>query len=440
MPPQIIRQKFSSSKLLKAWVASGGTEDEFYRRNPAPLNAYEEDKLEAAGIKLDTSREFFMRLKVLLGENDFAEFAGELADRQRSMEMKGSEYTGLKPNNPTAVAIGLGLHRLENRGQPQLALAPSGLPRLAVPPAFALTPADAAQGKASAKAAELVTSANGAGEMVLGFTSRVLVACNLPHSDPGDIPFWSRSNGSDTLIITPGRIGSGKGNQTISLGFPYGMMPRLISIYFATEAIRTKNKEIVLGDSFNEFIRRIGIQKSGPNARMVREQLHRLINANIKFTRGAPRGSNLGGSAGLNGGLADAWNLWWDARADEAPMLFQSVVKLNGAFFDEVVAHGFPVDLRAIADIKKSPLALDLYGWMAYRVVSLKRPLTLTNEVLQQQLGTNYKSNKDFARELRRAIARIKVSWPKLRCEPQRGGMLLSPCEPPIPPDRSALK
>jgi hypothetical protein len=33
------------------------------------------------------------------------------------------------------------------------------------------------------------------------FLARELILCTLPHSDPGDVPAWSRTNGNLTLII-----------------------------------------------------------------------------------------------------------------------------------------------------------------------------------------------------------------------------------------------
>ena len=43
------------------------------------------------------------------------------------------------------------------------------------------------------------------------FLARELILCTLPHSDPGDVPTWSRKNGNLTLGIQAGYdINTGK--------------------------------------------------------------------------------------------------------------------------------------------------------------------------------------------------------------------------------------
>jgi hypothetical protein len=57
----------------------------------------------------------------------------------------------------------------------------------------------------------------------LAFMARELVQCTLPHSDPGQLPFWARRNGNFTLSIV-----SQFDPQTGKLvGYPYGSLPRL---------------------------------------------------------------------------------------------------------------------------------------------------------------------------------------------------------------------
>ena len=38
----------------------------------------------------------------------------------------------------------------------------------------------------------------------LAFLARELVQCTLPHSDPGQVSFWARTNGNMTLSIVSG--------------------------------------------------------------------------------------------------------------------------------------------------------------------------------------------------------------------------------------------
>ncbi|MDQ2844242.1 MAG: hypothetical protein M3Y72_25020 [Acidobacteriota bacterium] len=58
-----------------------------------------------------------------------------------------------------------------------------------------------------------------------------LVLCTLPHSDPGDVPQWTRRTGSVMLGITPGR----DFEKNRSLGYPYDTIPRLLLFWMTTE-------------------------------------------------------------------------------------------------------------------------------------------------------------------------------------------------------------
>jgi hypothetical protein len=56
------------------------------------------------------------------------------------------------------------------------------------------------------------------------YLAREFVQASLPHSNPGDVPLWTRRNGDVTLAIQPGiNIRTGK-----SYGYPYGTIPRLL--------------------------------------------------------------------------------------------------------------------------------------------------------------------------------------------------------------------
>ena len=54
------------------------------------------------------------------------------------------------------------------------------------------------------------------------FLARQMVQTTLPHSDPGNVPVWSRGNGPVTLIIQQGYDKTGQ-----PYGHPYGIIPRL---------------------------------------------------------------------------------------------------------------------------------------------------------------------------------------------------------------------
>ena len=49
-------------------------------------------------------------------------------------------------------------------------------------------------------------------------------------------------------------------------------------------------------------------------------------------------------------------------------------------FFQEIIEHPVPLDLNILKSLKRSPLGLDMYLWLTYRMFNLTRPLRLICE------------------------------------------------------------
>ena len=77
-----------------------------------------------------------------------------------------------------------------------------------------------------------------------------LIQCSFPHADPGDAHSFTRKNGWLELTL---------GTTRPETGLPYGVPARLLTIYAASEAVRTKSPEIFLGTSVHDFLRRLDV-------------------------------------------------------------------------------------------------------------------------------------------------------------------------------------
>ncbi|MCH6556231.1 MAG: phosphoenolpyruvate carboxylase, partial [Chloroflexi bacterium] len=76
--------------------------------------------------------------------------------------------------------------------------------------------------------------------------ARVLVQTTLPHRKQSGTEFV-RTNGALTLtMLAPS-----------STGLPYGSIPRLLLAWLTTEAVRTKERKIVMGHSLSDFMREL---------------------------------------------------------------------------------------------------------------------------------------------------------------------------------------
>ena len=75
---------------------------------------------------------------------------------------------------------------------------------------------------------------------------------------------------------------------------PYGTTPRLVMVHLSSEAIRTQNRRVELGDSIRQFLRTLGIQTNGGKRggyTMFRKQMEAL--AACRLTIGMQSGGKV---------------------------------------------------------------------------------------------------------------------------------------------------
>lgn len=271
----------------------------------------------------------------------------------------------------------------------------------------------------------------------LAFLARLLVQVNLPHEEPKKgMVAWTRCNGDAYLYIRPGIDVDPKTGKATELGFPFGVIPRLLLIYLVSEAIRTKDPRIKMGRSLSEFVERIGLRRQGGkrgDITRLKEQLRRLLSATIRY--GVQPGGVKKITMESDARIASKWMLlWdWDPRKETSQSLFESEVVLDQTFFDEIMRHPVPLDLRVVTVLRQSPLALDLYTWLTYRVSRLERPFKLPWGVLAEQIGSNYGRTTDFQRKASKALTDIRRVWVGLNVDTVHGGILLKPSQPSVP-------
>ena len=74
---------------------------------------------------------------------------------------------------------------------------------------------------------------------------------------------------------------SGGGNK-----LPYGNIPRLLLAWVCTEAVRTQSRELVLGRSVAEFMRKLGIYHNSAGKGGVSNQTAQPDEATLSFSSG----------------------------------------------------------------------------------------------------------------------------------------------------------
>ena len=84
------------------------------------------------------------------------------------------------------------------------------------------------------------------------------------------------------------------------------------------------------------------------------------------------------GKSFISSQIADSGEFWWSERKPDERTLWQSKIVLSHEFFNEIIRHPVPLDMNTLKALTRSPLGLDLYVWLNYRVFGLEHPLLLT--------------------------------------------------------------
>ena len=263
----------------------------------------------------------------------------------------------------------------------------------------------------------------------LGFMARMMALCSLPRTNPGNQLQYKRVNGPYQLYMI-----AGGGNK-----LPFGNIPRLLLAWVSTEAVRTQSRVLVLGHSLSEFMRTLDIYhnsagRGGVQTRL-RNQMNRLFHCTVSLIyqdeRGAASASSL---------VADRTEFWWNERKPDEPMLWESKIRLGEDFFNEIISHPVPIDMNTLTALKRSPLGLDLYLWLTYRIFTLRAPLRLSWPQLYRQFGVDPSRASDkrtvdaFRTDCLRELKKVKLAWPELNYGTAKGVLILSPSKPAIAP------
>ena len=253
----------------------------------------------------------------------------------------------------------------------------------------------------------------------LGFMARALVQATMPHKKHLGSEF-SRHNGLFTLsILSPAET-----------GIPYGSIPRLLLAWLTTEAVRTKEKQIILGDSLSNFMRKLDIVPTGGRWGTIgrlRDQMQRLFASSVKCIY-----NNNEAWLVKSIDMIDEASLWWYPKNPNQVTIFESTLTLSERFFNEIINNPIPIDMRALQALSKSPLALDIYCWLTYRMSYLKKNTCIPWEVLELQFGADYKLTRQFRSAFLKQLRSVQLVYPESRVENSEKGLIIKPSSPHI--------
>ena len=266
------------------------------------------------------------------------------------------------------------------------------------------------------------------------FLARQLIQCTFPHSDPGNVPIWSRTNGNLTLSIRPLYD-----EEKAAHKYPYGTIPRLFLYWMVTEAARTKKRRLYLGQTYPDFMRKLGLNPSNggvrSDSRRLKDQIERMLRATISFKQTFKKDGKTG-DAWLDMQIGPEAVLWWNFDRDSQNSLFESYIELSEKFFSAITSSPIPLDLRALRALRKSPLSLDLYSLICHKTYSARKDgdtKTIPWEGLHRQMGAEYKELRNFKQKVVATVKKIRLVYPQMKVDLSETGMHIHPAPLAIP-------
>lgn len=260
------------------------------------------------------------------------------------------------------------------------------------------------------------------GEVV--FMPKGLVGTTLPHRAVIGSEYTRRNGDYVFSVLTPSEI-----------GIPFGTYPRLIIIWLATEAVRTKQREIKLGRSLKQFMCSLGLKGlSGGNtgnSQGFKRQMVSLFSSSMSFYFLTERGCAEQGFR-----VADQHMIFWSLRSSSKLADWESTVILSEAFYNLAVGSSVPLCMKTLVAIKQSSMTTDIYCWLTYRMFSLEitgRSTLIPWGSLAAQFGSSYAELKCFKNNFKKKLNKVSEHYPEARYIHRKEGLLLLPSPPHVP-------
>ena len=210
---------------------------------------------------------------------------------------------------------------------------------------------------------------------------------------------------------------------------PSGTRPRLVLINLCSEATRTRNREVDIGSSVREFLRRLNIDAGGESMAQFRRQMLALSCCHMTLAMATATGASQ-----VDAKPIDSFQAWLTPNDEGQQTLWPGYIRLTDKFFESLMEHAVPLQPEAIGQLQNSAFALDVYSWLAHRLcrVNERNGITLSWRTLKEQFGQEFADTKNFKRKFLGALQRATSAYKEARIETVTGGLKLLPSPPPV--------
>ena len=218
-------------------------------------------------------------------------------------------------------------------------------------------------------------------------------------------------------------------------GLPWGSIPRLALAWLCTSVVRKRSRVVELGSSFEQFFTELGypLRMGGRNHRNIKTHVERLFSAAFYMDVEKWAGEDRWERDIEIWPVSKRVRLWTSCRGRPTGSWTVGAIELSEPLYEAIIERPFPINLNAIKALRKSPLAIDLYLWLTFRMKGVRHPLRLSWAQLCKQFseteGLSRAGMDRFAARMRKQLCRVVEVWPEVRVSFAHGGLVLMPSQ-----------
>lgn len=261
----------------------------------------------------------------------------------------------------------------------------------------------------------------------VGYFPVAFISCALPYRDPrkrtdlltpAEAFSWTRQNGPVSLNLTAGTYIDGAGQPQVHL--PYGRYSRILLMWLTTSALKHQSRSFPLPTSARALLEELSIDWSRSQARDIITQLRALLAAQCVVTHHDQRGNNFVSISEERFTIGTRARLHFstDENFGDFDPSTPSYVELSEAFYAYISAGNIaPVLLdrwRELITTSNSPMAADLFLWLAFRAPQISHDTRISWANLQAQLGSVTGRERNFIMTATRALKKVSEVYPEM--------------------------
>ena len=205
------------------------------------------------------------------------------------------------------------------------------------------------------------------------------------------------------------------------VGVPFGAYARVLQISVGSECLERGSRDIELGETAYDVLRRLRLPDGGKVANSVLGQLERIAHCRVSFRIGSDAKGFV-----INDRIVEAFEYDTD---NSRPFIKR--LRLSQAYYDSLRKHPVAIDRDAVGRIRNSAMALDVYCWLCYRLPALEEEIPISWTALRAQFGHDVGALKHFKTPFAESLELARSVYPAARFEVTAHGVILRPSPPP---------